>query len=142
MGFAEAVQTIYTRRYAKFAGRAARSEMWWFYLFHLIVLLALAALVRALGGEGLTSDPARVPVSAMAGMVVMALFILASALPTISVTVRRLHDGNLSGWWYLAAIAASFLPVLGWLATIALLVVCAMPGTEGPNRFGEDPRRI
>ncbi len=58
----------------------------------------------------------------------------------IAVAVRRLHDRNLSGWWYLAATLFGFIPVIGFLGSIAFLVVMLLPGTDGPNRFGEDPK--
>jgi uncharacterized membrane protein YhaH (DUF805 family) len=29
------------------------------------------------------------------------LYLLAAFLPTLAVSVRRLHDIGLSGWWYL-----------------------------------------
>lgn len=54
--------------------------------------------------------------------------------------VRRLHDRNLSAWWYLGFIALNVLPVIGWGSNIAYLVLMALPGTSGPNRFGEDPK--
>lgn len=37
-------------------------------------------------------------------------------------------------------VVLSAVPVVGFLASIALFVVLLLPGTVGPNRFGEDPK--
>ena len=66
----------------------------------------------------------------------MAVFLV----PSIAVVVRRLHDRDMSGWWYLGIIVASMIPIVGTLASIALLVLMVLPGTPGPNRFGPDPK--
>jgi uncharacterized membrane protein YhaH (DUF805 family) len=67
-------------------------------------------------------------------------FGLAVLVPSIAVVVRRLHDRDLSGWWYLGAIVAGMIPFVGFIASIALLVLMFLPGTPGPNRFGPDPK--
>jgi len=46
--------------------------------------------------------------------------------------VRRLHDTDRSGWWWLLALV----PIVGW---IILLVWNCSRGTRGPNRYGPDP---
>lgn len=52
---------------------------------------------------------------------------------TVAVTVRRLHDTNRSGWWYLL----SFIPLIG---DLVLFIFMCLKGTEGENRFGKDPK--
>ena len=59
------------------------------------------------------------------------LLMLASILPGIAVTIRRLHDTDRSGWWLLIAIVP--------LVSLVLLVFMIMEGTLGPNKFGEQP---
>jgi uncharacterized membrane protein YhaH (DUF805 family) len=54
--------------------------------------------------------------------------------------VRRLHDRDMSGWWYLGFIVLSNIPLLGILIALGYLVLMFLPGTPGPNRFGEDPK--
>ena len=66
------------------------------------------------------------------GAGLMSLFILAGIIPSIAVTVRRLHDQNLSGWMYLLG----FIPYVGG---IVLIVFMCLEGTKGENRFGPDP---
>ena len=58
----------------------------------------------------------------------------------IAVVVRRLHDRDMSGWWYLGAIVAGMIPIVGILASLAIFVLMLLPGTAGPNRFGPDPK--
>jgi uncharacterized membrane protein YhaH (DUF805 family) len=53
-------------------------------------------------------------------------------IPSIAVGVRRLHDIDRSGWWWLLW----FVPIVGWI--IMLIWVCS-GGTAGMNRFGRDP---
>lgn len=94
---------------------------------------------------------------------------LALLIPSIAVQIRRLHDTNRSGWWlgafwllYLVYIFATFgtafsatpgstapslagagvmmvFGLLFFVYSIALLVFFCLPGTKGPNRFGDDP---
>ncbi len=123
MGFGDAIQTCLSK-YATFSGRAARSEYWWFYLFIFLVFVVLVLLDMTLFGFD-PEDPTDIPV--IAGLGLLALF-----LPTLAAVVRRLHDTDRSGWWYLI----SFIPLIGGLVLLYFLV---SKGTEGPNRFGPNP---
>ncbi|MES2435999.1 MAG: DUF805 domain-containing protein [Pseudomonadota bacterium] len=136
MSFVDAVKTCLTTKYATFEGRAARSEYWYFSLFYLLMLLAFAALGFVLGGG---SNFIAGELRSFVPFVPMAIVLLAMMIPTIAVTVRRLHDRDMSGWWYLGFIALSFIPVVGKLINLATLVLYALKGTAGPNRFGRDP---
>ena len=89
------------------------------------------------------------------GSIVSAVQALWLLLPTVGVTTRRLHDRNLSGWWQVLPLAAALPAIAGavleanWLlmlagcaaglASLVLLIVYALKGTAGPNRFGPDP---
>ena len=53
---------------------------------------------------------------------------LALILPSLAVSVRRLHDIDRTGWWVLIG-----LTVIG---TIVLIYWACLPGTPGSNRFG------
>jgi uncharacterized membrane protein YhaH (DUF805 family) len=112
-------------RYAHFSGRAPRSEYWW-YALAMNLAVWIAFLVAEAVAGGLTSD---IAVAAAVGRTVQGLLILALALPSLAVAVRRLHDTERSGWWLLVA----FVPLLG---PILVIVFLAMPGTAEPNRFG------
>lgn len=101
--------------YATFNGRAGRSEFWNFVLF--VFLCNLGALtLDAVIGMGLISF-----------FVVLALFV-----PSWAVTVRRLHDSDLSGWWVLLGL----IPGIGW---IFIIYFGLRPGTASLNRFGPTP---
>lgn len=111
------------KKYAVFEGRARRKEYWFFVLFNLLITLGLTMIDGVTG----TLDP-RGGVGLLSG-----LYTLAVIIPAIAVSVRRLHDTDRSGWWFLIA----FIPVIG---PIVLLVFMALDGTPGDNRFGPNPK--
>jgi uncharacterized membrane protein YhaH (DUF805 family) len=111
------------KKYAVFSGRARRAEYWYFVLFNIIVAIVLSLIDTLLGtfdfvqGVGLLSG----------------LYSLAVLIPTLAVTVRRLHDVDRSGWW----IFINLIPLIG---TIVLLVFALTDGTPGSNRYGPNPK--
>lgn len=135
------------KRYFDFSGRSRRKEYWSFALLVFIVYVVLATLM-VVGGLplGAMMDPTGAatiePPGALfyIGAGLLGLFALGVIIPSIAVVVRRLHDRDMSGWWYLGVIVASFIPIVGGLAGIALLVLMCLEGTKGPNRFGPDPK--
>ncbi len=108
-------------RYAQFSGRASRSEFWWFQLFILIVFVPLHVLSFF---AGYTGSEALAWISMGLGVLVW----LALLVPLVAVTVRRLHDTDRSGWWYLLLLVP--------FANLAVLVLMLLPSTPGANRFG------
>lgn len=125
MDFATAVVTCFMK-YATFSGRARRAEFWWFALFNFGVMLILAVIDAVFGG------PHRWMMDGDGPSPVGAIYWLAVFLPSLTVTVRRLHDTDRTGWWVLLQVV----PVIGPLILVWFL---ATPGTAGPNRFGPDP---
>ena len=121
MGFGEAIGSV-LGNYATFSGRARRSEYWWWWLA-LILVGAVFAAVAALLGSGFIGDLTRIGYG---------LFALATILPTLAVSVRRLHDISRSGWWVLI----SFVPVVG---SLILFVFHVLPSTQGSNAYGPQP---
>jgi len=135
------------RRYAEFTGRSRRMEFWSFGLFNLIVYAIIGAIVFGTGASMASlADTGGNAVSVISTLffsgfgLLFAIYWLATIIPTIAVTVRRLHDRDMSGWWYLGVIVLSFIPLVGALVSIAFLVIMFLPGTIGPNRFGPDPK--
>lgn len=132
------------KRYAEFSGRSRRMEFWMFTLLNVIVYTVLMMIVFGAAGMASLADPATAEAGfgAMFGGLGLLIVVygLAVLIPSIAVTVRRLHDRDMSGWWYLGVIVASMIPVIGFLVPIAFLVLMALPGTPGPNRFGPDPK--
>jgi uncharacterized membrane protein YhaH (DUF805 family) len=121
------------RRYAQFDGRSCRTEYWMFVLFTTLVVLALLALGVLIGvmvGPGENGEPS----TALLAYVGIALigFLGFFFIPSIAVVVRRLHDQDKSGWMYLL----SFIPYIG---SIVIFVFMCLPGTKGPNQYGDDP---
>ena len=128
MGFGEAVSTCF-RKYAVFSGRATRPEYWYFVLFVYLLAIPLVAIAVATSRSG--SD--ELSGGAATAVVVISLAYLAVLLPTWAAAVRRLHDTDHSGWF----LFVSLIPLVGG---IILLVTLATDGTQGPNRYGADPK--
>ena len=120
MGFKEAISYCF-RNYLGFNGRAARSEYWYWTLF--VTLLVIVTLLIDLTVFGFNTTGVN-PISSIVS--------LATLLPNVAVSVRRLHDIDRSGWWVLLVL----IPLIGG---IVLLVWACMRGTVGMNRFGSDP---
>ena len=129
------------RRYAEFSGRSRRMEYWMFTLLNLLVAGAIG-LVVGLGAPGafFPGGPPAFGGLFYAGMLMAAIWVLAVIIPGIAVTVRRLHDRDMSGWWYLGFAVLSAIPLVGIVAGIAFLVVLCLDGTPGENRFGPNPK--
>ncbi|MDT3501577.1 DUF805 domain-containing protein [Stenotrophomonas maltophilia] len=109
------------KRYTQFSGRASRSEFWWFQLFIVIVSIPLYVLSFIAGHTGSST-------LTLVGTGLSVILWLAVIVPVIAVTVRRLHDIDRSGWWYLLMLV----PFVG----LIVLVLMLLPGTPGNNRFG------
>ncbi len=130
------------RKYVDFSGRARRAEFWWFYLFAQVPFLVLYFLGMILGAGsaavGVNADGTVNGAGAGGSILVMIvmglawLWSLAMLLPSIAVSVRRLHDTNRSGWWYLLGLV----PFGG----LVLLYFFILEGDPGPNMFGPDPK--
>lgn len=132
------------RRYAEFSGRSRRKEYWMFALLMVFVYLMFGALMlstiwpQVLAGT--TPSPEMFTASFWVGTGLLGIFTLAILLPAVAVTVRRLHDRDMSGWWYLGVVILGQVPYLGAVVNLGFLVLMALPGTPGPNRFGPDPK--
>ena len=113
------------KQYAVFKGRARRKEYWFFFLFNLIASVVLTVIDFMTGlldaelGIGLLSG----------------LYSLAVLIPSLAVTVRRLHDTDRSGWWLLIGLV----PLLGG---IVLLVFMLLDSMAGDNQYGANPKGV
>jgi len=122
-------------RYADFSGRASRSEYWYFALFYLLILIPVAALIFI--GMDMTSITSAEPSMSMIGKIGLGLLgvaILAMIIPSLAVTIRRLHDIGRSGWWYLIA----FIP----FGTLVLFVFSLLESQPGRNKWGPNPWEV
>lgn len=122
-----------TTNYVNFRGRARRKEYWGFYLFWVIAVAGLSALGLAVDGAvGNLKAGVELPVVTFA---LPLLFILATFLPALAVTVRRIHDLGLSGWFYLLIL----LPYVGGLI---IFVFSLIPSQGHENRWGPVPAGV
>ncbi|MEH6498642.1 MAG: DUF805 domain-containing protein [Pseudoalteromonas distincta] len=111
------------RKYATFTGRARRKEYWFFALFNLLIMLVLSFIDGMIGLYSIE-----------AGLGVLSgIYTLAVLIPSLAVTVRRLHDIGRSGWWLLIA----FIPLIGALILLIFTVLDSKPGS---NQYGPDPK--
>jgi uncharacterized membrane protein YhaH (DUF805 family) len=116
--FRDAV-TLGIRNAFTYTGRASRSAYWWFAAFEVVAWIGVLILALIFSA---------IHVSAIA-VLLYVVAAIAAFLISISLTVRRLHDQDKSGFWYFIA----FVPFIGG---IWLLVLTLLEGTRGPNRFG------
>ena len=121
MGFGDSVRTCW-KKYGDFDGRAARSEFWWW-----VVFVALVQFTAAIVLTIFLIIFQNVGFLQWLSVLIFMVIVLAFLLPSIAVSVRRLHDRDLSGWLYLL----SFVPFGG----LVLFIFYVMPGTPGPNRY-------
>jgi uncharacterized membrane protein YhaH (DUF805 family) len=116
--FTQSIRTCFSK-YVTFSGRASRSEFWYFSLF------------LALAGFAFSVIDAMLFLQSDIGLL-SPIFSITTFVPSIAVSVRRLHDVDFSGSWLLIV----FVPIIGW---IFLLILAIRIGTQGANRFGADP---
>ena len=111
--------------YANFNGRARRKEYWMFTLFFLLFALLAGFVIGILSAVGETV--------AMIAIILAVVWYLAHLVPSLAVTVRRLHDTGKSGWFYLLAL----IPYIGGLIIFIFTVI---EGDKGDNKYGPDPK--
>lgn len=107
-----------------FTERARRKEYWMFILITSIISIALSIFETLVGLE-FTEDVG----------ILSTLFSIILIIPSISVTVRRLHDIGKSGWWVLI----NLIPIIG---QIVLLVFTIKDSTPGTNVYGPNPKEV
>lgn len=135
-------------RYMEFSGRSRRKEYWSFFLLNMIVLSVIMAfmfssgsMLAAMGDAARSGNPLAIYGAMFSGVgILIAIWWLFTLIPNIAVNVRRLHDRDMSGWWYLGFIVGSMIPLLNLIVGIAFLVIMFREGTHGANRFGPDPK--
>lgn len=112
----------FTKNYVNFKGRARRKEYWGFTLFYALIF----AILGAFAFTGI-------------GVILFLVVFVVTLPPSISLTVRRLHDINLSGWFTLYMLIM-LIPVIGEaIAIIISIVIGVVQGSAESNKFGENP---
>ncbi|MBL0285669.1 MAG: DUF805 domain-containing protein [Zoogloea sp.] len=106
------------KKYADFKGRSQRKEYWMFTLFNLLAFFVLSVVGGMLGDQA---------------ELLTGIYSLGVLLPSVAVTVRRLHDIGRSGWWALLMVV----PVVGAL----ILVIFALQDSQAEeNEYGPNPK--
>ena len=138
MNFKNAIKTCLKDKYFNFKGRASRSEFWFFYLFLVI-------------GYAITISTMFISIKLFIG--ILSIFILAMIIPSLAVTVRRLHDINKSGLFILLPLPFEIMErvleksseglslvflVISLGLYIYLLVLYCTDGDKKNNRFGKN----
>ena len=112
----------FTKNYVNFKGRARRKEYWGFTLFYALIF----AILGTFAFTGI-------------GAILFLVVFVVTLPPSISLTVRRLHDINLSGWFALYMLIM-LIPVIGEvIAIIISIVIGVVQGSAESNKFGENP---
>lgn len=127
--FGQAIQRCFSK-YCNFTGRASRSEFWWWILFTYILSWAISFLLPGVDYMELSNDPTIILTSP--GMIGSGILNLVLLLPTLGVTVRRLHDTGHSGWWY-------WLNLVLCIGQIILLVWYCKASEPRANEYGPVP---
>ena len=113
------------KNYTVFSGRASRKEFWYFTLLNIIITIVLGVL-DLVTGSYLTESG----IWFLSGGYALALL-----MPSIAVSIRRLHDTDRSGWWVLF----SLVPLIG---IIVFYVFMAQDSKPGENQYGLNPREV
>jgi uncharacterized membrane protein YhaH (DUF805 family) len=122
------------KNYVTWKGRATRAEYWWWTLFVFLVTLPFNIIYNVGSQAGLEAALAAgdqaAYLAALFGPTYWLLFIvtLVFLLPSLAVTIRRLHDIDRSGGWF-------WIILVPFAGSIVLLVFALLPSTEGKNRF-------
>jgi uncharacterized membrane protein YhaH (DUF805 family) len=119
MNFQQAIASGF-QNYVNFAGRAVRSEYWYWVLFSV-----LGGLVTGILDGALFTTDSISPLNSIFGLLTF--------LPSLAVGVRRLHDIDRTGWWVLIAFTI--------IGIIVLIVWACQKSDPGPNRYGP-PRLV
>jgi uncharacterized membrane protein YhaH (DUF805 family) len=106
------------KKYAVFSGRARRQEYWMYFLFTMIFVFVCGFVDFILNTY-----------------IFIIVYLLATVIPSLAVSVRRLHDTGRSGWWLLI----SFVPFIG---SLVLLIFTLLDGNTNENEYGSNPKHI
>jgi len=132
------------KKYATFSGRARRSEFWVFMLINNVIAFILwgitmkgaATYAHAVAEAAQQGMPA--PAYSGGSPMIVGLLILFSLiilLPSLAVSVRRLHDTGRSGWFFFLG----FIPIVGG---IIMLVLYCIDSQAGDNQYGSNPKGV
>lgn len=117
VSFGQAIR-LFFNNYANFSGRSRRSEYWFAWLFLWLVSTVLNWLSGNNGGFL---------------YLISTLWSLATLIPGLALSFRRLHDVGHSGAYLLWVL----LPIVGWIILVVQYAKDSQPGT---NQYGPNPK--
>lgn len=125
LSFGEAVKKCF--KTITFKGRARRSEYWWFQVLASIYgfIMGFTSVLVSEGGYDTDAYFASIVIFMLVGLVLW--------VPSICVTVRRLHDIGKSGWWY-------WISAIPYVGSIILLVMMCKDSEQEENEYGPSPK--
>jgi len=112
------------KKYATFSGRATRKEYWMFVLINFLITLGIMVIA------GVIMQATENGIGSLLGNI----YNLVIFLPSLALSVRRLHDTNHSGWWLLI----SLIPLIGF---VVLLIFMVTDSQQGDNKYGPNPKK-
>ncbi|WP_062530713.1 DUF805 domain-containing protein [Demequina rhizosphaerae] len=115
------------RRYTDFAGRSRRREYWGFVLVNVAIFAVATALALTVGRD---SDAQTYTTLGWVIVIAASFYGLVLLVPGIAIQFRRYQD---IGW-------PGAVSIVGWFLPLLTLIVACIPGNEGPNRYGPDPK--
>ena len=116
------------KKYATFSGRASRSEYWWWTLVSIAVSIILNIIISA--GSTTTAYGSTAGPGTVIGGILAVIWGLATIVPSLALSVRRLHDSNKSGWMLL-------LGLIPFAGAIILLVFMLLGPDPAGQRFDQ-----
>ena len=132
MSFREAIHICLKEKYATISGRATRAEYWWFALFLYILYFVAQVVLTVIVLFAMTFAKQGNDFPLMGALFVVGFLLLVTLvlfIPSICVSVRRMHDIGRSGWWLLLSIVP--------IANLVVLIFTLMPSQLAANEYGE-----
>ena len=130
MNFTDAVKA-YFLKWNDFRSRSSRSEYWWATLFVTLASIPVGFIIGfVIGFLFAIAGFSETTIQTLVGIVMLPVQIFIIIASTCLV-IRRLHDVDKSGWWYLIMFTI--------IGLIPLIIWYCSKGTDGDNRFGKDP---
>jgi uncharacterized membrane protein YhaH (DUF805 family) len=131
IGFIDAVKRGF-KKYGTFTGRASRSEYWWWALFTFVTYLVLGLLAYA-AGMATSRDGGRTPgLLAVPLLILFAVFFFGIIVPTLALTVRRLHDAGYSG-------LMALLLLVPYLGGLIIMIFALLPSSPAGAKYDPVP---
>ncbi|WP_417677635.1 DUF805 domain-containing protein [Roseibium sp.] len=123
----QAADTVLSN-YFTFSGRANRAEYWWWMLFMFLTAVVMVLVDAFFIAPSFSQSPIALDGKSPASLVTNLLLFF----PSLTVSVRRLHDIDRSGLWILIVLV----PLIG---ALLLFIWSLQGGTRGSNSYGPAP---